>query len=612
MVDLDYAVLDFETFYDKDFSLSKMQTDAYVVDPRFQIIGVGASAARGKELEWFSGPEKQVKEFLQDSIRWEKTPVCCHNTLFDGFISTKRLGLKPKMWMDTLGMARMAWPFLPKHGLAHLAEYLGIGQKGTEVVNAMGKRLEDFTPEDLARYGEYCKNDAALTRVLADHLLGLTPVQELVYIDMVIRMFTEPRLYGDAMKLMAYHAREIERKEDLMATAGIGKDEIMSNNKFAAALEGLGAVPPKKISPATGKETFAFSKTDKAFKDMLDDPDPRVQALVAARLGVKSTIAETRALRLVEAAGRGPLPVYLNFWGAKVTGRLSGGNNMNWQNVPARGPGAEIREAIVAPEGHSVVVGDSSNIELRVAMALAGQQDVLDQLASGVDLYCAFASKLFGRPITKDDKKERMLGKIAMLSLQYGAGAAKFIEMVRIQVGMTLSLTEGERIVSLYREVHAKIQALWWYLGREVLQAIAQGRLLVSVDVNGWFLTTHNGFALPGHAGVCYHDLKKDQLGEWSYSTGRERVKIYGGKVLENMSQHAARHIVMWQTARVHQRFPVSLSVHDEIVCVVRNDEVAACVAHMNESLSLAPKWCRGTIPLTCEVGVGQSYYDAK
>jgi hypothetical protein len=290
----------------------------------------------------------------------------------------------------------------------------------------------------------------------------------------------------------------------------------------------------------------------------------------------------------------------------------SGGNSANYQNIPARGAGSEIREAMVAPPGHTVVVGDSSNIELRVAMAAAGQIDVVDKLASGTDLYCDFASKLFGRPVTKEDKTERMLGKIAMLSLQYGAGPERFKEMVRVQARMDLSKDEAERIVNLYRSVHSKVQKLWWYCGSDVLPAIHNMQLLTPVDVNGWFLTNENGFSLPGYPGVCYHNLKKDPEGQWSYESGRSTVKIYGAKVVENLCQHAARHIVMWQTARINEKFPVALSVHDEVVCVVSDDKVKECVEYMTECLSLAPPWCRGSIPLACEVGYGKSYGGAK
>jgi DNA polymerase I-like protein with 3'-5' exonuclease and polymerase domains len=607
----DFAVIDFETAYDKDYSLSKMPTDAYVLDPRFEIIGVSVKRSAADPIEWFSGTKEETKAFLKQAIDWKTAAVCCHNTLFDGFICTT-LGLRPKLWMDTLGMARATFPWLKSHSLASVADYLGIGAKGGEVLAAIGKRRADFSQEDLAKYGEYCKNDTALTHTIATLLVSRTPALELKIIDMTIRMFTEPRLRGNVDALQTYYEQELRRKEDLLAATEADKDSLMSNPKFADRLRELGVDPPMKISARTGKQAYAFSKTDKALSALLDHENPEVQALVAARLGVKTTIAETRAMTLLTAAKRGPLPVYLNYWGAKTTGRHSGGNRINYQNIPARGAGSEIRNAMVAPKGYTVVVGDSSNIELRVALAAAGQVDALDKLAAGKDLYCDFASRLFGREITKEDKTERMLGKISMLSLQYGAGAARFKEMVRIQAKIALEDSEAERIVNLYRTVHSKVQKLWWYCGSDVLPSIHNMQLLVPVDVNGWFLTNELGFSLPGSPGVCYNSLKKDVDGQWSYESGRTRVKIYGAKVVENLCQHAARHIVMWQTARIHEKFPVALSVHDEAVCIVKDEQVQECVDYMAECLSLAPKWCRGMIPLECEVGYGKSYGSAK
>jgi len=293
-------------------------------------------------------------------------------------------------------------------------------------------------------------------------------------------------------------------------------------------------------------------------------------------------------------------------------------SNCNWQNLPARGIAAGLRKALIAPPGHTVLVGDSSNIELRVVMALAGQQDALDKLAAGADMYCDFASRLFSRTITKRDKAERFLGKTAMLGLQYGAGGPRFCEMVRQAAAQTPGMepiTENRamEIVMLYRTVHPKIVELWDRCTKVIIPDIANGCGLTHVDVNGWFITQFSGFGRPGEPGVVYRDLRWDNRErEWTYQMGRQRVKIYGAKMVENLSQHAARHIVMWQTARINSRYPVKLSVHDEAVCIIRDEEVDRAKAFMQECLSLTPAWCRGAIPVGCEIDTGASYGDAK
>lgn len=606
--------LDLETYYDSTFSLSKMQTDAYVLDDRFEVIGVSLIENDG-EPQWFSGTEEETAKWLS-KFDWANSAVRCHNTLFDGFILTKRFGIKPKLWMDTLAQGRMLYPYLPSHSLASLAKHFGLPDKGNEVVAALGKRRLDFTPQDLAAYAEYCKHDTWLCNSIGKAMDPFTPALEMKLIDMTVRMFTEPVLLGDTPVIEKLYQDELDRKQRLLDMAAADRELLMSNDKFAARLVELGVEPPRKISARTGKPAYAFAKSDKEFTDLLEHDNPEVQALVAARVGVKTTIAETRAARFVDMAKRGPLPVYLNFWGAKTTGRYSGGNQVNWQNLPARGPSAGIRNALLAPDGHVVLVGDSSNIELRTVMALAGQDDVLDKLRNGVDLYCDFASKLFGRPITKADKAERQLGKVAMLSLQYGAGAERFQEMVRIAARTDSSMTPidldtAKSIVTLYRSVHYRVVDLWHRCHETILPDIANGCSLMNVDVNGWFITQYDGFGRPGEPGVVYHDLKWDGK-EWSYQMGKTRVRIFGPKVVENLSQHAAMKIVMWQTARINERYPIKLSVHDEAVAVPSIEELTKAQAYMEECLSMTPKWCRDILPVACETGVGPSYGAAK
>lgn len=607
---MDIIVIDFETYYDKEYSLSKMQTDAYIYDPRFEVIGLSVKRNDGA-TEWFSGDMKATEKYLR-TLNIHECAVVGHNLLFDGYILTQRFGLNPKMWIDTLGMAKALHPYRIKFSLATLAGDLLGKQKGTEVHNMIGKRRTDLTPTGVAAYGEYCKNDTELTYELFKLFYPQFPAIELKIMDMVIRMFTEPKFVGDIAALRKLYADELARKDALLELANVDRTVVMSNDKLAQQLMDLGVRPPMKISSRTGKATYAFAKSDKEFTELLEHPESEVQNLVAARLGVKTTIAETRALMMLNTAERGPLPVYLNYWGAKTTGRLSGGNKINWQNLPARGISAGIRHAIKAPDGCKLVVGDSSNIELRVAMACAGETEVLEKLANGVDLYCDFASKLFGRTITKADIKERLLGKIAMLSLQYGAGPDKFKEMVRLQTGQQLTDEESRDIVYTYRRTFSRVSDLWRHCNDVILPDIYNDGGLVAVDVNGWAFTVSGGFMNAGHPAVQYKGLRKNNDGDWVYAAGKEYVKIYGGKLVENLCQYLARNIVMWQTAKQNERYPVALSVHDEMVCVVPDDEVQDCERYMLKCLQDAPKWCRGQIPLTGETGVGQTYADAK
>lgn len=395
--------LDFETYYNKEYNLTRLTTEAYIRDPRFQIIGV--SVKRGFEpAQWRSyATMEEYQGYLQPL---SQKFVCAHNMAFDGAILGWRLDIHPRFLFDTLSMARPEFQMTQSLSLKALAERLTLGAKGTEVVQALGKRREDFTQDELNRYGEYCKNDVELTHLLFRILQQGFPTVELKIIDMLLRMFTQPRLELDVDVLQEHLSSVREGKAAALALVDqlCSKNDLMSNQKFADVLRGLGVEPPMKVSLTTGKPTFAFSKTDTAFKELLEHENPFVQAAVGARLGVKSTIEETRTLTFLDIALRGPLPVPLKYYGAH-TGRVSGaeGSRLNMTNLPR---GGKLRRAVKAPPGHKLVVGDSSQIEARIVAWLAEERELVQAFARGEDIYSQFASKVYGRPV---DRKRKLI-----------------------------------------------------------------------------------------------------------------------------------------------------------------------------------------------------------
>lgn len=409
---MDIVTIDFETYYDKDYSLSKMTTESYIRDPRFEVIGVGIKV-NDYPTDWYSGdnPGKFLK-----SLDYSKRAILCHNTAFDGAILSWHFGIRPRLWLDTLSMARPLHNITVGGSLAKLVTYYGLGKKGDEVVAALGKRKKDFTEADLAQYGQYCINDVNLTKALWDKMKVGFPASELLIIDQTLRMYTEPVIELD-VPLLEQHLEEVRtRKRTLISDLGHSmggaqavQDMLMSNDKFAEYLKSLGVEPPTKISVKTGKESWAFAKTDKGMTDLLEHPDERVQAAVAARLGVKSTIEETRTENLIGVAKRGRLPIMLNYYGAH-TGRFSGGDKLNLQNLPSRG-NTTIRRALKAPEGHMLISCDSSQIEARTVAWVAGQTDLVQAFAEKRDIYSEFASEVYGRKVTKADTVERFVGK---------------------------------------------------------------------------------------------------------------------------------------------------------------------------------------------------------
>ena len=328
---MDILVLDFETFYDKDFSLSKITTEEYIRSPKFEVVGV-AVKRNDEPTVWFSGDFKATKKWLQ---QWDipNNAVCAQNAHFDVAILNWVYGLRPARIIDTLSMANVLHGVSESCSLSNLAKLYGIGEKGTEVIKAQGKRREDFSPSELAEYGAYCKNDVDLTHELMHRMVPQFPKKELKLIDLTVRMFTEPKLRLDKNILSeALHQLGVERRTlilNLMRELGVKNEEtlkkqLMSNEQFAQLLRENGVEPPTKISPTTGKVTYAFAKTDEEFSILEDHPNPTIQAMYAARMGFKSTIAITRTEAFLGIAERGTFPFPLKYSGASVTHRWSG------------------------------------------------------------------------------------------------------------------------------------------------------------------------------------------------------------------------------------------------------------------------------------------------
>jgi DNA polymerase len=496
--------LDFESFYDQDYSLSskKMTTEQYIRDPRFEIIGVSIKRDRKTPAVWFSGTHKEVLDFLDAEINWDEDAVLAHHAAFDGAILSWVLDRRPKVWIDTLSMAR------PKHlkttgvSLAALAKHYKLGYKGHEVVLAKGKRRKDFTVKELADYGAYCCNDIELTYELFYEFAKSTSTLEMRVIDHTIRMFTEPKFRLNQQVLEAYHKEVVDNKEKLITNAKqANRDPFMSSELFAELLRANGVEPPTKWSEKQKKLVFAFAKTDKGMKDLLAHDDPAVQALAACRLGVKTTIEETRAQRFVDISKRGMLPIMLNYWGAG-TGRFSGGDKINPQNLKR---GGTLRYALEAPVGFQVISSDLSQIEARILALVAEQDDLVQDFFNKMDVYSLFASEVYGRTITKADEMERFVGKTCILGLGYYTGAAKLRETLRIGNGgisVVVDEAEATRIVKLWRKKNNKIVNFWKNCGLALDNMVIGGSGYVSQKFNitysGEEVTLPNGAILSG------------------------------------------------------------------------------------------------------------------
>jgi DNA polymerase I-like protein with 3'-5' exonuclease and polymerase domains len=610
---MDLITLDFETYYDKDFSLRKLTTEAYIRDPRFEVIGVGVKLNDG-ETEWASGTHEQINRYLH-SFDWGNAMLLCHNTMFDGAIISWLYNIQPRVYADTLCIARALHGVEVGGSLHVLSQRYNLGTKGTEVLNAVGKRREDFTPEELSRYGDYCVNDVELTYKLFMRMAKGFPKQEMRIIDMTLRMFTEPTLDLDLGLLEQHLANTKQIKEDLITSSGVTQATLMSNLKFARALVKLGVEPPMKTSPTTGKETLALAKNDEGFKALLEHDDPRVQALCAARLGTKSTLEESRTERFIGIAKRGLLPVPVRYYAAH-TGRWGGDDKINIQNLPSRGVnGKKLKSSIIAPVGYTIVDCDSSQIEARVLAWVAGQDDLVSAFSNKEDVYIKMASKIYNVKEEDVTKEQRFVGKSTILGAGYGMGAVRFAEQLK-SFGTDIPVGEARRIIQIYRESNWKI-AQFWRNCQNMLVEMSRGKttsfgannIVQSVET-----ATGYGIKLPSGLVMRYDDLSYEQGErgpEFSYKTRRGRTRIYGGKVTENVCQAIARCIMGEQMLAIAKRYKPVLTVHDSVVCCVPDDELDEARQYIEDCMSTTPSWAEG-MPITCESGIGQSYGDCE
>lgn len=618
--------LDFETYYtDKDLGFRTQTTEEYIRDPRFEVIGVSVQVNDGSPV-WFSGDRETTRKWLAQ-FNWKESLVLAHNTLFDGAILAWHFGIKPMALADTLCMARALHGVEVGGSLAKLATRYNVGVKGDEVVKAINKRRVDFTQEELALYGEYCRNDVDLTYKLFLLMIPSFPQEELKLIDMTLKMFTEPVLYVEQSTLQERLTELQEEKSRLLqglmeqlkcATEEEVREKLSSNKKFAEVITGFGIEVPYKTSVTTGKQIPALAKKDEGFIALTEHDDPFIQQLCAVRLGTKSTLEEKRIERFMDIGKRnkGALPIPLKYYGAH-TGRWSGTDKVNFQNLPSRDPKKKaLKKAIVPPDGYMVINSDSSQIEARVLAWLAGQEDVVKQFANGEDVYSIFASNVYGRKITKADPTERFVGKTCILGLGYGTGAMKLQHTLATSQPVSVKLDEEEckRIVGVYRDNNSSIIALWREADR-MLETMIDRKIKVKIMFGeyGCVFYDNDGIILPNGFRIRYPNLRrvtKDEKTQIVYDSRKGEVSIWGGAVVENVVQALARIVVGTQMCEINNKYRVALTVHDAAVVVADADDVDDAIEFVTSVMSKAPDWAKG-LPVACEAKVGVTYGDA-
>lgn len=596
----------------------------YILDPRFEVICC-ALAVDNNDPIFF--PRSSVANYLRN-IK-EPYAFISHNALFDAAILAYHYNIHPPVLVDTLSMCRALLSYtLRSLRLADVLHHFKLEAKGSTLKDVKGMRFEDIIQHNglWDQFQSYNLRDVNGCREIFHRLSPQLPAREFRIMDTVIHMVTQPRLVLNWEKLNSYYSEVIAHKENLLSKLGYERDVYMSNDKFADLLRLQGVEPPMKISNTTGEEAYAFAKNDADFMALCDHPNEMVQQLMEARLGLKTTIEETRCARFINIAtstinswGQSYLPVPLKYSGAH-THRLSGDWNLNMQNLGARKK-RKLREAIEAPKGHFIIAIDAKQIEARLVAWLAGEKDLLDQFRQGRDTYREFAADIYKKKPEEITKVERFNAKTCILGLGFGMSDRKLLLSLRNgarEEGFDVEYTpkQTEEWVKAYRDHFPNIVDLWAF-GRSILSAMIdkdhKGR------ANKWNIgpckISGTSIILPSKLRLYYHNLNRnEETGEYWYMHAGRPKKIYGAKLVENVVQALDRQYVMDAAMNTETRCRregidgrIVLQLHDENVYLAAQKDAARLTRIAYEEMSRAPWWGLD-FPAEAEVKVGRNY----
>lgn len=541
----------------------------------------------------------------------DERPVLAHNMYFEGFICNEHADIQFKQYLDTMCMARAVLPHYMSTSLNNLLQLFGYEGK-LEGLDAT-KGLRELPPEIEQQLAEYCKWDTDGCNLLFQNFRDYVPAKEFTLIDLTLRMFCNPKLVLDEELLQSALKQHEKEKSETIYLSGCSAKELRSPLAFADALRNAGVEPPRKISPTTGKPAYAFAQSDLEFLSLRQHPNDVVKKLVEGRLAASSNIFKTRCNRLLAAGqAKARIPVLLNYAGAH-TFRWSGGNKLNFQNFPRK---SDIRKSICAPPGFVILVQDLSQIEARLTAWFAGQLDVLQayrefDAGRGPDIYRRMASKLFGKNVEAVTDQERFLGKICVLGLGYGMGAAKLKMTLALgSFGPPVDVTDAEaqRMVNVYRTTNSKVQNMWYTLD-EIIPAMCHENCSISIHP---IVAEHETIRLPNELSLKYPGLElqyNEQTDRYDkvFLNKKGQGYLWGGTLLENIIQALARIVIADQMLAVAKRYDIVSMTHDEIIMLAPVDEADEAMTWTQQVMQKPPSWAPD-LPLAVDGGYDRRY----
>lgn len=647
------VVLDWETYFDKDYQLKKLSTIEYIMDDRFEEHGVAVLMmdtphAPVEPHFWHDVPG--ILSYLQSKYgqNLEGCTVVWQNGRFDGTVLIRHHNIIPRYAVDTRDLANQLNP-RRSNSLESLAERYGLKAKGdttrflglhwdrTITTGDLGMPLikRGMTDDEKESMCVYANTDVQIEWALFTILLPKIsrPAFELPLMLHTHQLFWRPRIAFDS-RAADQLILDMEAKIDEVATkVGHTRKDLSGNNSFVEILQA--ALPEgEKVPFKQGKKKLipALAKTDPGLMLLKEHSDENVRNLVAARQAIKSwplhikRVGRMRAQS--KASGDGRLPVPLLYCGAH-TWRWSGGERINLQNLSARSLESlilRIRGLLIPPEGCSFVITDASQVEARATAWIAGQWDLVEAFAAGAQIYCQFASEVLGKPIRKvrkDDplplakylKHYRAFGKVGVLGCGYGMGWERCMEFARNTYHIDIPPGMARQLVKHYRDKYGKICRFWRdienafkyvtrYPGQEC--DLPRGLHFRNED-DCTFIT------LPSGRDLRYEEARVAGSGRdehIKYPNQREHTWTYvwGGFLTENVIQAICRDLLAEAMMDLEdQGMSIGLHIHDELIAVVPTVDAPEALNRAIKALSKQVDWAPD-LPLDAEGGVVQRY----
>lgn len=645
-------IVDFESYFDSDYSLKKMSTIEYVMDKRFQVGGLGIqflgfsdSFIKSNGIYFFNPFE--AKDFLcatkHDAGSDLKCfTIICQNCKFDCLVLKEHYGITPKYTVDIIDLDRI-WDARAKHRLAVMAERWGAPKQKGDTQQFKGWHWNDMSPEMKKAYEEYCKTDIEIESFLLQKLLPLVPNPEIE-----LRLATQTlHLYlNQQIEIDVKYGRELQKKmecealkslEDLRDVGVNCTHEDISGNisfvellaKYLPAGESVPMKPNKNGEPIS-----AFAKDDEGMRYLLNHSKKEVQMLATARQAIKSwPLHIKRVNRFISQANTkdGVIGAPLSYYAAH-TGRWGGTEKINLQNLGSRGrKGAgthqlirDVRKMLKAKAGHIFGIADLAQIEFRILAWLAGQNDLVQAFADGRDIYSEFATEdLFKEPIrkpTKNDSPElaralifkRGFAKDGMLGFGYGMGANRLYDDCRANDALRPAFDSGEydftfidRLIKTLRSRYAKIPAFWqqvekaWkFVTKYPREELTWWRLKFYHQDGATFIT------LPSGRYLRYPNARVSRKGDLSYQWG----SLWGGFLTENIVQAVARDIFGEGLLRLEdESFNIVTHTHDDVVTLLAQEQKEQELERMLNVMTIVPSWAGG-LPIAAEGKLSERY----